>query len=182
MKRVLHAVLIGVLMMQALHGAQQFASTPLCQAARECQVEQVRQILAQNDQVNQRDGYGRTALHWAAINDQIKVINILRAHGACVDMQDNNGQTPWKLAKKALQVTFYRANICNNAQFKKRNYSKCLAMAPNYREWLAHDQKRRKVTLLMMFHERCGTDSTIKRFQGYESFKLLLPMVAKYLS
>jgi ankyrin repeat protein len=47
--------------------------------------------------IDMKDNSGRTALHWAAVTDQQKVVNILIEQGADVNAKDNEGKTPLHL-------------------------------------------------------------------------------------
>jgi ankyrin repeat protein len=47
--------------------------------------------------INMKDNSGRTALHWAAVTDQQKVVNDLIERGADVNAKDNEGKTPLHL-------------------------------------------------------------------------------------
>ena len=50
--------------------------------------------------MNGRDFGGRTALHYAALNDDSALLSWLLAHHADVTLQDGQGQTPLHLALK----------------------------------------------------------------------------------
>ena len=64
-------------------------------AAREGNIEAVKQHLAAGADVNAKDEvYGGTPLHWAAGEGQKEVVELLLAKGADVNAKNNDGVTP----------------------------------------------------------------------------------------
>lgn len=57
--------------------------------------EQVRSLLEKEDiNVNITDNFGDSALHYAAANNQLEILNLLIEKGANVNIQNNTGATP----------------------------------------------------------------------------------------
>ena len=55
--------------------------SPIHDAARDGNIEAVKQHLAAGADVNAKDGGGWTPLHWAAARGQTEVAELLRKHG-----------------------------------------------------------------------------------------------------
>jgi len=71
----------------------------LCEAAGEGDLRTVRKLIHKKSvAVDSTDESNWTALHVAAFNGQVEIINFLMANGADVNVQDNSGATPWHLA------------------------------------------------------------------------------------
>src|SRR5437867_11425172 len=71
----------------------------LAEAARRADVEAVRSLLKQKVDVSAAQGDGMTALHWAAVNDDLEVARLLIEAGADVKATTRIGaQTPLFLA------------------------------------------------------------------------------------
>ena len=58
----------------------------------------VRALLAQEVDVNTREGDGATALHWAVVRDDVEVVGALLRAGADVDAANDYGVSPLSLA------------------------------------------------------------------------------------
>jgi hypothetical protein len=56
--------------------------------------DRVRKLLRKGANVNARNEYGWTPLHWAALYGHADVVRLLLEHGAEVNARDENGQTP----------------------------------------------------------------------------------------
>ncbi|MCG8339713.1 MAG: ankyrin repeat domain-containing protein [Cytophagales bacterium] len=69
-------------------------------ASKNGDVEKVRKAINRKEiDVNEtKDGYGKTALHWAAENGHGEVVELLLDSGAQVEATDKEGQTPLHLA------------------------------------------------------------------------------------
>ncbi|MCG8340363.1 MAG: ankyrin repeat domain-containing protein [Cytophagales bacterium] len=68
-------------------------------ASKNGDVENVRRAISKGVNVNEtKDGYGKTALHWAAENGHRKVVELLLGNGAQVEVTDKASQTPLHLA------------------------------------------------------------------------------------
>jgi ankyrin repeat protein len=57
-------------------------------------IEAIRLLLDRGLDINATDGRGRTALHGAALQGYDEVVKFLAAHGARLDVKDDNGFTP----------------------------------------------------------------------------------------
>lgn len=57
-------------------------------------------LLKNGASVNDKDGYGGTALHRAAYSNNLEAIQFLLEHGASVNMRDNFNETPVDKAQK----------------------------------------------------------------------------------
>jgi ankyrin repeat protein len=70
--------------------------TPLAQAAAEGRSDEVRRLLEEGAQVDERDRTGFTALTWAARHGEIEAVRLLLAAGANPDLRDGyvNGWSP----------------------------------------------------------------------------------------
>jgi len=60
--------------------------------------EGARVLLANGADVNQKDDFGRTALHWAVVYQKLDVVQLLVSHGANVNIKDQSGDMPLHLA------------------------------------------------------------------------------------
>ena len=60
----------------------------------------VEQLIEAEVDVNLADEHGKTALHWAASVNNVEAVNVLLAHGANRDAQDNKDETPLFLAAR----------------------------------------------------------------------------------
>jgi ankyrin repeat protein len=58
----------------------------------------VRRLLTSGVDVNERTGDGTTALHWAALTNDIETAELLLRSGASVDIANDHGVTPLSLA------------------------------------------------------------------------------------
>jgi ankyrin repeat protein len=85
------------------HGAVIDASgywgTPLVMAAGIGNVSVVNLLLEKKADIAGTDVHGRTALHWAAINEDETLLDLLLSRGSPLDIRDNEGKTPFDLAK-----------------------------------------------------------------------------------
>jgi ankyrin repeat protein len=71
---------------------------PLINAARAQDIDNVRLLLSRHADVNETQGDGATALHWAAHWNHLKIADLLIAAGANVNSRDDLGVTPLSLA------------------------------------------------------------------------------------
>lgn len=179
MKLLPNCALLTVLMPALLHCSQAsvIQRSRLCAEALAggvCDLAQVRSLLLDEGvSVNQRDDHGRTALHWACALNMREIIEKLRARGACLDMQDNYGKTPWELSFNELKKE-YRDTIGTNL---------CLnVLSQYYHLWLTQDFLKKKVTVLLGLHPRCGAVSAIWRARSIEGNSALVRVIFAYLS
>lgn len=56
--------------------------------------------------VNQGDRYGRTAMHLAVLSRDVGIVSLLLDHGAVMNTQDDDGETPLHLAEDAKMTRF----------------------------------------------------------------------------
>jgi ankyrin len=61
-------------------------------------------LLANNANVNAKDSFGMTPLHWAAMESHLEVAKTLLAHGADVNARSAGGQVSSRPSGKATQV------------------------------------------------------------------------------
>ena len=76
------------------------ADAPLVEAARSGNSERVRALLAQGLDANATDADGTTALHWAALNDDLPIAEALLAAGARADAANRFDATPLAVASE----------------------------------------------------------------------------------
>ncbi len=70
------------------------SQTPLTKAARDGKTAEIRRLLQQGSGVNEKDGYGCTALIRAAVNGHLEAVRLLLEKGAGVDLKvENDGFT-----------------------------------------------------------------------------------------
>ena len=76
------------------------------EAARQGNIEAVKQYLADGVDVNAKDDWGKTPLHYATANDQKETVELLIAEGAEVNVMSNKGQTPldWAINSKVTEI------------------------------------------------------------------------------
>lgn len=71
------------------------AAFPLIEAVKASDMDKVRAILQQStDQAIVSDEKGLTALHWAATEGSVEIVEELLSHGAIVDARSKSGLTP----------------------------------------------------------------------------------------
>src|SRR6185503_13367939 len=81
-------------------GSLSFGAVPanIVDAARAGDANQVRVFVEKKVDVNTRASDGATALHWAVNRDDLKMVDMLLAAGAKVDVPNDFGTTPMSLA------------------------------------------------------------------------------------
>ena len=95
---VAFTVVIAAAVLAGASVAAAAVDLPLIDAARAGNVERVRALIANAVDVNTSDGDGTTALHWAALNDDLAVAGALIAAGARVETANRFDATPLALA------------------------------------------------------------------------------------
>jgi len=73
----------------------------LLNAAKRGHLEEVRRLLDKGVDVNARDDWWKTPLHYAADGGHLSVVKLLVEKGADVDAKNKEGKTPLDLAKKS---------------------------------------------------------------------------------
>jgi len=69
-------------------------SVDIFEAAWSGDIEAVKQHLAAGTDVNAKSEYGKTALHFGALENKKDIVELLIANGADVNARDNKGRTP----------------------------------------------------------------------------------------
>ena len=92
-------------------------NSPLCNASAAGNLESVRALLAHGADVNSRALYDRTALHLAAT---CRVAAYLLDHGADVNVQDSDGDTPL-MGRALIDVDIARLLLQHHATVNARN-------------------------------------------------------------
>lgn len=82
-------------------------TTPLILAARLAIEGMVEDLINADADINAADNSGKTALHWAAAVNNVDAVNILLAHGANRDAQDD------KVSNTALFKCYFKKICCN---------------------------------------------------------------------
>jgi uncharacterized protein len=75
--------------------------SPLITAVNNANVEIVMLLIANNAQVDWRDGFNTTALMYAAANGNKEIVELLIANGADVNSTDGDGNTVLTAAKES---------------------------------------------------------------------------------
>jgi ankyrin repeat protein len=82
-----------------LASASIYAASPVADAAMRGDADAVRTLVRQGADVNAPQGDGMTALHWAALNGDLKISDVLLVAGAGTEsLTRNGGYTPLHLA------------------------------------------------------------------------------------
>ena len=74
------------------------SATPLIEAVKQGDVQVVRALIKSGADVNQPEGDGATALHWAAHRDSVELVRLLLDAGATAHVANDLGITPLHLA------------------------------------------------------------------------------------
>ena len=112
----------------------------------------VRNLLKQEVDLDVRDGLGNTALHWAALNQDAKLVNELLKRGAQVDALNEAGATPLIYSIGNLQSV--KALLDKGADV---NHASKLKVTPLMAAVIRPDST--KVVKLLLEH---GADPTVK--------------------
>lgn len=91
-------------LMALIPACRQDVNTPLLEAAKSGQSEQVKSLLDVGADVNTRNADGFTALKWAVVRDHTGTLQVLLNAGADVKVRDNRGQTPLMIAAEEDQI------------------------------------------------------------------------------
>ncbi len=84
--------------MQNVNVVNKNGHTPLMDAAKEGDVEAVKDLLHRGADVDAKSSKGKTALHYAAANGKVEAVNLLIASGADLNARDRDWHTPLMLA------------------------------------------------------------------------------------
>ena len=99
MKRLAVLCVVAIGLAGISLGARMTANAPVADAAERGDAAAVRTLIAQGADVNAAQGDGMTALHWAALNGDVPMINALLGAGAKADPVTRLGSyTPLHLA------------------------------------------------------------------------------------
>ena len=91
-------IVLAVAWTSVAPGAAAPADLPLVEAVRAGDADRVRALIGDNVDVNAADGDGATALHWAALNDDVAIGRLLIDAGARVGATTRFDATPIVLA------------------------------------------------------------------------------------
>lgn len=92
-------------------------------AARAGDLDKVKALLADKpDLVNNKDDFGVTALHWAALMDRKNVVALLLASKANVNARDNEGITPLLSATFNTNQDVVELLLANHADVNARDH------------------------------------------------------------
>ena len=99
MRSRLHLTVLSCALVLVAAVARTTATSPVADAAMRGDTAAVRTLIAQGSDVNAAQGDGMTALHWAALNGDVKTMDVLLAAKAKVDALTRLGNyTPLHLA------------------------------------------------------------------------------------
>ena len=119
--------------------------TPLMCAAHQGHVECLQLLVQHGADVHKRDKYGRTAAHWAEVNDHKEALLVLLDAGCEVDATDSNELTPLMCAVYGGHVECLQLLIQRGADVKCQKKwrietctrcPRCVAMSLRCRCWL----------------------------------------------
>ena len=88
----------GELGMQNVNAVDRHGHTPLMEAAKEGDVEGVKDLLRRGADTEVKSDKGKSARHYAAANGHVEIVNLLVAHGADINARDKEWHTPLMLA------------------------------------------------------------------------------------
>ena len=88
----------GDLAMSNVNVMDKNGHTPLMEAAKEGDLEGVKDLLRRGADLELKSPKGKTALHYAAANGHAQVVSELLRSGAEIDARDNEWHTPLMLA------------------------------------------------------------------------------------
>ncbi len=92
------------------------SSTPVADAARRNDLATVKQLVRTGADVNAAQGDGLTALHWAAINDDVPMAEVLLYAGADISASTRlDGTTPLAIAAKDGAADMVKALLAHHA-------------------------------------------------------------------
>lgn len=88
------------LIMKVVEPPDPTLDTPIHEAARNARVADVKVALERGSNIDAVDGYGLTALHWAAINGCLDLAKLLVNRGANINSREETvtDMTPYTLA------------------------------------------------------------------------------------
>lgn len=97
--------------------------TPLSIAAGNANssIRRLQLLWTPKTNINAKDGYGMTPLHWAAKQGNPAVLKLLLARGATVDPRRNDGMTPLMLAAQTPNAERMRALLSHRADVQARD-------------------------------------------------------------
>ena len=137
--------------------------TAYIRAARCGKIEMARVLVEElNADVDAKDDNGRTACMYAAVNDDVKTLRVLKELGADINATDNNGMTACMFAAmegctNAVKVLVEELKADINAQDNKGRTA-CM--------WAAHWGNTETLLALV----KLGADLTIKDKEGKTAF------------
>ncbi len=101
-------------------------TTYLHESAKLGNLAQVQGLLESGADINARDGFQRTALHWAVNRGFANVAGHLIEHGANVNARDRDAFTPLHLATQLVQTDVAELLIQNGAELdaKEKSFGK----------------------------------------------------------
>ncbi|MYH29255.1 MAG: hypothetical protein F4137_10440 [Acidobacteria bacterium] len=100
------AMVVAVFLAGAPGGVAAAVDLPLIDAVRASDGERVGVLIADGVDVNTSDGDGTTALHWAALNDDVETARVLIEAGARVGAANRFAATPLALAAENGSAAF----------------------------------------------------------------------------
>lgn len=131
-------------------------TTPLILAARLAIEGMVQDLISAEADINAADNSGKTALHWAAAVNNVEAVNILLAHGANRDAQDDKVFFFLALNFLELNSVFFKDETPLFLAAREGSYQACKALLEAYanREITDHmDRLPRDVASERLHHD-----------------------------
>jgi hypothetical protein len=90
----------------------------LIDAAKENNLPEVERLLSVGADLNAKDHFSRTPLHWASCRGHLQVFINFREHGADIEAKGNGGWSPWRAIWPFQRVT--EPNDSNGATLRRK--------------------------------------------------------------
>ena len=119
MKHLLITTIAAVLLVGC--GEAKVPTTSIQEAAKQGDIEAVKQFIANGADVNAKDEWLGTPLHQAAREDHMEIVELLIAKGADVNVKDGSGDTPLHYAVNNGRKEIAELLIANDADVNAKD-------------------------------------------------------------